>query len=123
MVNQMIVGAYFAIVAEGFALGTKSGLDPKVLYEAIRGGWAQSKILDVSAAAYFERSFKPGGTVNIHWKDLGYALSLAREQNVPTPVTAQVHEIFKSARAAGHGALSQPAIVKLWEELLGLEVK
>jgi 2-hydroxy-3-oxopropionate reductase len=123
MVNQMIVGAYFAIVAEGFALGTKSGLDPTVLYEAIRGGWAQSKILDVSAAAYFERDFKPGGTVNIHWKDLGYALSLARDQDVPTPVTALVHEVFKAARADGKGALSQPAIVTLWEELLALEVK
>jgi 2-hydroxy-3-oxopropionate reductase len=94
-----------------------------VLYEAIRGGWAQSKILDVSAAAYLERNFKPGGTVNIHWKDLGYALSLAREQDVPTPVTALVHEVFKAARADGKGSLSQPAIVTLWEELLGLEVK
>jgi 2-hydroxy-3-oxopropionate reductase len=122
MVNQMIVGAYFAIVAEGFALGAKSGLDPKVLYEAIRGGWAQSKILDVSAAAYFERNFKPGGTVNIHWKDLAYALTLAREQDVPTPVTALVHEIFKAARADGKGGLSQPAIVTLWEELLGVDV-
>lgn len=122
MVNQMIVGAYFAVAAEGFALGTKCGLEPKVLYEAIKGGWAQSKVLDVSASAFFERSFKPGGTVNIHWKDLGYALSLAREQDVPVPVSAAVHEVFKTARAAGKGSLSQPAVVTLWEELLGIRV-
>lgn len=122
MVNQVIVGAYFAVAAEGFALGTKCGLDPKVLYEAIKGGWAQSRVLDVSAAAFFERNFKPGGTVNIHWKDLGYALALARERDVPTPISAAVCEVFKTARAAGKGALSQPAVVTLWEELLGIEV-
>lgn len=123
MVNQMIVGATFAIVAESFALGVKSGLDPAVLYEAIRNGWAGSKVLDVAVPAMLERNFKPGGTVNIHWKDLGYALSLAKATDVPTPVTALVHEVFKAARAGGHGALSQPAIVKLWESLLEVEVK
>ncbi len=122
MVNQMIVGATFAVIAESFALGVKSGLDPKVLYEAIRSGWAGSKVLEVSVADMLERRFKPGGTVNIHCKDLGYALSLARAKDVPTPVTALVHEIFKAARAAGNGALSQPAIVMLWEKLLGMEV-
>ena len=51
------------------------------------------------------RDFRPGGTVNIHWKDLGYALSLAKEEDVPLPVTALVHEIFKAARADGKGGL------------------
>jgi len=123
MVNQMIVGATFAVIAEGFALGVKSGLDPKVLYEAIRNGWAGSRVLEVSVPAMLERNFRPGGTVNIHYKDLGYALSLAKAKDVPTPVTAVVHEIFKAARAAGDGALSQPAIVMLWEKLLGMEVR
>jgi 2-hydroxy-3-oxopropionate reductase len=122
-VNQMIVGAAFAVIAESFALGTKAGLDPKVLYEAIKGGWAGSKVLDTAAQDMFGREFKPGGTVDIHWKDLGYALSLAKTEDVPTPVTALVHEVFKAARAAGHGKRSQPAVVRLWEHLLDLEVK
>ncbi len=122
-VNQMIVGATFAVVAESFALGAKAGLDPETLYEAIKGGWAGSKVLDVAAKDMFSREFKPGGTVNIHWKDLGYALSLAKDADAPTPVTAIVHEVFKAARAAGDGKLSQPAVVMLWERLLGLEVK
>ncbi len=109
-------------VAEGFVLAARSGLDPSVLYEAIRGGWAQSKVLDVSAEALLSRDFQPGGSVDIHWKDLGYALSLAKDVDVPTPVTAIVHEVFKAARAGGLGALAQPAIVMLWEELLGLRV-
>jgi 2-hydroxy-3-oxopropionate reductase len=122
-VNQMIVGAAFAAIAESFALGVQSGLDPNSLYEAIKGGWAGSKVLDVAAKDMLSRDFKPGGTVDIHWKDLGYALSLAKDKDTPTPVTALVHEIFKAARAKGDGKQSQPAIVKLWESLLNIEVK
>jgi len=123
MVNQMIVGATFAIAAESFALGVKAGLDPRVLYEAIRNGWAGSRVLDVAVPAMLERNFKPGGTVDIHWKDLGYALSLAKDKDVPTPITAMTHEVFKAARAGGKGHLSQPAVVMLWEKLLEIEIK
>ena len=122
LVNNLIVGITFVAVAEGFTLGVKSGLDPSVLYEAIRGGWAESKVLDVSAEAMLSRDFNPGGTVNIHWKDLAYALTLAREEDVPLPATALAHEIFKAARASGRGRLSQPAIVNLWEELLKIQI-
>lgn len=123
LVNNLIVGATFAVVAEGFALGVRSGLDPAVLYAAIRNGWAGSKVLDVAADAMLKQDYTPGGTVDIHWKDLGYALSLAREQDVPTPVTALTYEVFKAARGSGKGPLSQPAIVQLWEELLDFQVK
>jgi 2-hydroxy-3-oxopropionate reductase len=120
--NQMIVGAAFAAIAESFALGVRNGLDGAALYEAIKGGWAGSKVLDVAAGDMFSREFKPGGTVDIHWKDLGYALNLAKDSDVPTPVTAIVHEIFKAARAGGDGKKSQPAVVRLWESLLKIEV-
>jgi 2-hydroxy-3-oxopropionate reductase len=122
LVNNLIVGITFVAVAEGFALGTKSGLEPETLYRAIRNGWAGSKVLDVSAEAMLARNFQPGGTVDIHWKDLGYALTLARDQDVPVPATALAHEIFKAARASGRGKLAQPAIVQLWENLLHIEV-
>jgi len=121
--NQMIVGNTFTAVAESFAVATKAGLDPEVLYQAIRNGWAGSKVLDVAVPAMLERNFRPGGTVNIHYKDLGYALALARDNDVPVPVTALAHEIFKAAKASGKGQLSQPAIVTLWEELLGKSVE
>ena len=123
LVNNLIVGATFAVVAEGFALAVKNGLDPAVLYEAIRGGWAQSKVLDLSAEAYLNRNFQPGGTVDIHWKDLGYALSLAKDSDVPTPITAIAHEVFKASRSSGDGSLAQPAVVMLWERLLGIRIE
>ncbi len=123
LVNNMIVGITFAAVAEGFALGAKSGLDPERLFTALRGGWAGSRVLEVSGPAILNRDFRPGGTVDLLWKDLGYALAQAKEQDVPVPVTAAVHEIFKAARASGRGKLSQPVLIQLWEQLLGIEVK
>jgi 2-hydroxy-3-oxopropionate reductase len=121
LVNNMIVGSTFAVIAESFALGKTMGLDPKVLYDAIRGGWAGSAVLDVAAPGIAERNFTPGGSVDVLFKDIGYALSLAREHNVPTPMTALVDEVSKAARASGRGPKAQQVIIQLWEELLGLE--
>ncbi|MBN1686401.1 MAG: NAD-binding protein [Spirochaetales bacterium] len=118
LVNNMIVGSAFAVIAESFALGIKNGLDPAVLYEAIRNGWAGSKVLDVAIPGMINRDFVPGGSVDIHCKDLGYALSLAGSQYVPVPMTAVANEIFKAAKAAGKGQYAQHVIVELWEELL-----
>ncbi len=118
LVNNMIVGATFSIIAEGFALGQYNGLDPQVLYEAIRGGWAGSAVMEVAAPGIIERNFKPGGSVDIIFKDIGYALSLARSGNVPTPITSTVDDIFKAARASGRGGFAQQGIIELWEDLL-----
>lgn len=118
LVNNMIVGSAFAVIAESFALGIKNGLDPAVLYEAIKDGWAGSKVLDVAVSGTIKRDFVPGGSVDIHCKDLGYALSLAGSQSVPVPMTAVANEIFKAARASGRGPYAQHIIIELWEELL-----
>ena len=120
LVNNMIVGATFSVVAEGFALGMNSGIDPQVLYDAIRGGWAGSNVLDVAAPGIIQRDFTPGGSIDILFKDIGYALSLARSQNVPVPMTAMADEIFKAARASGRGPFAQQIIVQMWENLLGI---
>ena len=120
LVNNMIVGSAFCVIAESFALGKKMGLDPRVLYDAIKGGWAGSAVLDVAVPGIVERNFEPGGSVDVLFKDLGYALSLARGENVPTPMTALVDEIFKVARASGRGPKAQQVIIELWEDLLSL---
>ncbi len=118
LVNNMIVGSAFTVIAESFALGMKNGIDPRVLYNAIKDGWAGSKVLDVAASGIINNDFVPGGTVDIHFKDLGYALSLAGSQNVPVPMTAISHEIFKAARASGRGPYAQHIVIQLWEDLL-----
>jgi 2-hydroxy-3-oxopropionate reductase len=116
----MIVGSAFAVIAESFALGMKNGLDPGVLYEAIKDGWAGSKVLDVAVQGTINRDFVPGGSVDIHFKDLSYALSLAGSSQVPVPMTAIANEIFKTAKASGRGRYAQHVIIQLWEELLGI---
>ncbi len=121
LVNNMIVGAAFSVIAEGFALAMKNGLDPAILYHAIKDGWAGSRVLDVAAPGIIEQDYTPGGTVDLLFKDIGYALSLARTHNVPVPMTAMVDEIFKAARASGRGPYAQPVITQLWEKLMGLE--
>jgi len=121
LVNNMIVGSAFAVIAESFALGMKNGLDPAVLYDAIKDGWAGSKVLDVAIPGTINRDFVPGGSVDIHVKDLGYALSLAGSADVPVPMTAMANEIFKAAKASGRGPYAQHIIIQLWEELLGID--
>ena len=116
LVNNMIVGSAFAVIAEGFALADRNGVDPRVLYDSIREGWAGSKVLDVSAAAIVARDYTPGGTINMIEKDLGYARILATESRVPVPMTAMAHEVFVAGQAAGRGRDSQPAIIELWRE-------
>jgi 2-hydroxy-3-oxopropionate reductase len=114
LVNNMIVGATFAVIAEGFALAESSGIDAQVLYDAIKDGWAGSKVLDVSAAAVVAREYPPGGTVDMLAKDLDYARTLAAESHVPIPMSALAHEVFVAGQAAGRGAQSQPSLIELW---------
>ncbi len=117
LVNNMIVASAFAVIAEGFALAEKNGVDSRLVYESIREGWAGSKVLDVSAAAITTNDYTPGGTIAMLEKDLSYARSMAAESRVPIPMTAAAHEILVAGQAAGRGASSQPAIIELWREL------
>ncbi|MBT3272631.1 MAG: NAD-binding protein [Spirochaetales bacterium] len=121
LVNNMIVGATFSVIAESFALGMKNGVDPAVIYAAIKDGWAGSHVLDVAGPGIINQDYTPGGSVDILFKDLGYALSLARSQNVPVPMTAATDEIFKAARSSGRGPYAQQIIIQLWEEMLGID--
>jgi 2-hydroxy-3-oxopropionate reductase len=114
LVNNMIVGTAFAVIAEGFGLAQRNGVDAQSLYDAIREGWAGSKVLDVSAPAITAREYVPGGTIDMLLKDLSYARALAAESRSPIPMTAAAHEIFVAGQAAGYGKKSQPAIFELW---------
>jgi 2-hydroxy-3-oxopropionate reductase len=116
LVNNMIVASTFAVISEGFALAGRSAIDPALLYDAIRAGWAGSKVLDVSAAAIIARDYRPGGTIDMLVKDLGYARTLATECHVPIPMTAAAHEIFVAGQEAGMGMHSQPAIIEMWHD-------
>ncbi|HSB80360.1 MAG TPA: NAD(P)-binding domain-containing protein [Candidatus Methylomirabilis sp.] len=122
LVNNMIVAANFAAVCEGWALAVKAGLNPATLHEAIKGGWAGSRVMEETIPRLLARNFVPGGTVDIMTKDVGYALNMARTANVPVPVTALAHELFRMAKAQGNGPKAQPILITLWEQWTGITV-
>lgn len=122
LVNNMIVGGAFVAVAEGFAVAASQGVDIEALHAAIRSGWAQSKVLDLSADAVIAGDFAPTGTVDLLSKDLGYARNLARQAHVPIPLTSIVDEVFTSAKASGRGGSFQAVIITLWERLMGITI-
>jgi len=122
LVNNLIVAAGFAAVCEGWALAVKAGLDPATLHEAIKGGWAGSRVMEETIPRLLKRNFLPGGTVDIMTKDVGYALNMARTLDLPVPMTALVHELFRMAKAQGKGPKAQPVLITLWEEWTGIQV-
>ncbi len=122
LINNMIVAAGFAAVCEAWALAVKVGLDPATLHEAIKGGWAGSRVMEETVPRLLQRNFVPGGTVDIMTKDVGYALNMARTADFPVPVTALAHELFRMAKAQGKGPKAQPILATLWEEWTGIQV-
>ena len=122
LVNNMIVAANFAAVCEGCAVAVKAGLDPATLHEAIKGGWAGSRVMEETIPRLLARNFVPGGTVDIMTKDVGYALNMARSLDTPVPVTALAHELFRMAKGQGNGPKAQPILITLWEQWTGIQV-
>ena len=98
-------------------MAIRNGVNSQSLYDAIRAGWAGSKVLHVSASAIVAADYTPGGTINMLEKDLGYAKTLATESHVPIPMTATAHEIFVAGKAAGKSMYAQPGIVEMWYNL------
>ncbi|MBP1696700.1 MAG: garR, partial [Deltaproteobacteria bacterium] len=96
LVNQIIVAVNIAAVGEAFTLGTKAGLDPQVIHQAIRGGLAGSSVLETKAPMMFARNFKPGFKIRLHHKDLQNALSTAKDLGVPLPLSSFVQQIILS---------------------------
>jgi 2-hydroxy-3-oxopropionate reductase len=103
-------------------LAVKVGLDPATLHEAIKGGWAGSRVMEETVPRFLQRNFVPGGTVDMMTKDVAYSLEMARTANVPVPVAALAHELFRMAKAQGKGLKAQPFLVTLWEEWTGIQV-
>lgn len=122
LINNMIVAANFASVCEAWALAVRLGLDPATLHQAIKGGWAGSRVMEETVPRLLSRNFVPGGSVDIMTKDVGYALNMARTADVPVPVTALAHELFRMVKAQGKGPQAQPVLVTLWEQWLGIQV-
>jgi 2-hydroxy-3-oxopropionate reductase len=115
--NQIVVALTIQAVSEAMVLAARAGVDPAKVRQALLGGFAQSRILDVHGQRILDRNFKPGFRTNLHFKDLGIALATGKEYRVPLPATAQVYQMMTALLAAGKGDLDHSALFTLIEEL------
>jgi 2-hydroxy-3-oxopropionate reductase len=123
LANQIIVACNIAAMGEALALATRAGLDPNVVFNAIKGGLAGSTVLNAKAPMVVARNFKPGFRIKLHQKDLRNALLAAESMKVPLPLTSMVQQELMSLMNEGKGDLDHSAIVQFVEELAGMEIK
>lgn len=123
LANQIIVALNIAAMSEALVLATKAGVEPELVYQAIRGGLAGSTVLDAKAPLVMDRKFNPGFRINLHIKDLSNVLETSHEMNVPLPLTASVMEMMQALKADGMGDLDHGSLVRYYEKLAKVEVK
>lgn len=113
--NQIIVALTIEAVGEALLLAAKAGADPARVREALMGGFASSRILEVHGERMIERSFEPGFRIDLHRKDLNLALSTARQLGVALPNTATAQELFNTCAAHDGGSWDHSAMVRALE--------
>ena len=116
LANQMIVAITIGAVAESFKLAESAGCDPALLRTALRGGFADSKILELHGKRMVDRDFKPGGRSSIQLKDLHNVLSLAAESNLDLPMTVQAKDAFTDLVEQHNGGDLDHSAYYLWLE-------
>jgi 2-hydroxy-3-oxopropionate reductase len=117
--NQIVVGLTIQAVAEALTLAKKAGVDPARVRDALLGGFAQSRILDVHGKRMIEQTFQPGFKVKLHRKDLGIALQTGQEVSLPLMTTSLVAELMNALIAQGKGELDHSALALLAGQLGG----
>jgi 3-hydroxyisobutyrate dehydrogenase len=122
LVNQLLAGVHIAAAAEAMALGTRTGADPKVLYEVISNSAGNSWMFTNRVPHMVDGDFTPTSAVEIFVKDLGIVLDAGRSLRFPLPITAAAHQQYLAAAAAGHGREDDSAVVKVYQELAGIDV-
>ena len=120
--NQIIVALTIEAVGEALLFASKAGVDPARVREALMGGFAGSRILEVHGARMVERAFEPGFRIALHRKDLGLALEGARELGLSLPNAAAARELMNACAARGWDDLDHAALVKALETLAGHEI-
>ncbi|WP_429328138.1 2-hydroxy-3-oxopropionate reductase [Paraburkholderia atlantica] len=120
--NQVIVAATIEAVGEALLLASKAGVDPARVREALMGGFASSRILEVHGERMTKRTFDPGFRIELHQKDLNLALSTAQALGVSLPNTATCQALFNACVAHGGKAWDHSAMVRALEVLANHEI-
>ena len=122
LANQIIVAANIEAVGEALTLASKAGLDPAVVFEAIKGGLAGSNVLNAKGPMMIEGNFDPGFRIVLHHKDLNNALLTGKELGVGLPVTSLVQQMIISLINDGKGNADHSAIANFIEDMAGVTI-
>jgi len=120
--NQIIVALNIEAVGEALLFASKAGADPAKVRQALMGGFAASRILEVHGERMIKRTFDPGFRIELHQKDLNLALSSARALGISLPNTATAQELFNACAAHGGAKWDHSAMVRALEKLANHEV-
>ena len=115
--NQLVIAVTMQGVAEALVLATKAGVDPAQVRQALLGGAAASRVLELHGERFLQHNFKPGFRTRLHYKDINIALEAGRTYGTPLPATALVHQFFNALMAHGAADLDHSSLITLLEEL------
>ena len=120
--NQIVVALTIQAVSEALVFAAKAGSDPAKVRQALMGGFASSRILEVHGERMIRRTFDPGFRIELHQKDLGLAMAGARDLGVALPSTALAQQMFSAVAAQGGAALDHSAMVMALEQLSAIQI-
>jgi 2-hydroxy-3-oxopropionate reductase len=123
LANQVVVAINIAAVSEALVLAAKAGVEPELVYQAIRGGLAGSTVMEAKAPLMLDRKFNPGFRINLHIKDLDNALDTGHQCGAPLPLTAAVMEIMQVLKVDDLGDCDHGALVRYFERQAKIELK
>lgn len=122
LANQIIVACNIQAVSEAFTLAQMAGVDPQLVFEAIRGGLAGSTVMNAKGPMMIEGNDAPGFKIDLHIKDLNNALDCAHTVGAPVPMTAQVQEILQWMHSHEGGQKDHSALAQYYEYLTGIKI-
>lgn len=122
LANQIIVACNIQALAEALTLAQKAGVDPQLVFEAIKGGLAGSTVMNAKAPMMIAGNDKPGFKIDLHIKDLNNALDCAHAVGAPVPMTASVQEILQWMHNHEGGGKDHSAIAQYYEYLTGIQI-
>ena len=122
LANQIIVACNIQALAEALTLAQKAGVDPELVFQAVKGGLAGSTVMNAKAPMMVSGNDKPGFKIDLHIKDLNNALDCAHTVGAPVPMTAQVQEVMQWLHNHDGGQKDHSAIAQYYEYLTGIQI-
>ena len=119
--NQMVIGGTLSVVSEAIALARKAGVDPALVREALLGGFASSRVLEVHGERILKGNYVPGFRSKLYAKDYRIAADTLRDHEAPAPVTSVVHDLVDQLLESGRGDEDYSALAKVIFDMAGLE--